>query len=56
MANFFFKNELNSNKSNCLFVTCGYYFIDFKPTNNTTKILPLDNVNLKKLYFFIWNF
>ena len=49
---FFLKNELNSNKSNCLFVTCGYYFIDFKPTIIIPQnFLPLDNVNLKNYIF-----
>ena len=49
---FFLKNELNFNKSNCLFVTCGYYFIDFKPTIIIPQnFLPLDNVNLKNYIF-----
>ena len=49
---FFLKKILIKEKVNCLFVTCGYYFINFKPTIVIPQnFLPFDEKSLKEYRF-----
>ncbi len=49
---FFLKGALIKDKANCLFVTCGYYFINFKPSVIIPQnFLPFDDRTIKDYKF-----
>ena len=49
---YFLKGALIKDKANCLFVTCGYYFINFKPSVIIPQnFLPFDDRTIKDYKF-----
>ena len=54
---FYLKKELIKSKTDIFFVSCGYYFINFKPTIVICQnFLPFDKLSLKKYRFSLTGF